>query len=295
MTAMRSMTGHGKGAAASGAWQVTVELKSVNHRFLDISCRLPRTWSFLEDTVRRELQQALRRGHVEVFLSVEAQGDQNASREVRVDTALAARYVDAARELAGATGVDPSLTMAQLLALEGVVETDEALPDEQAVSEAAAEAVRAAAAQLNAMREREGESLREDLSAHLSAAAALRERILERAPTVVESYRARLNERLSRLDVEPVDPARLAQEVALMADKCAIDEELARLSSHIGQMTGYLKASGEIGKKMDFLIQEMNREANTIGSKASDAQIAQCVVDLKSEIEKLREQIQNVE
>ena len=112
---------------------------------------------------------------------------------------------------------------------------------------------------------------------------------------MVESYRARLNERLSRLDVEPVDPARLAQEVALMADKCAIDEELARLSSHIGQMTGYLEASGEIGKKMDFLIQEMNREANTIGSKASDAQIAQCVVDLKSEIEKLREQIQNVE
>ena len=292
---MQSMTGCGKGSAQCGAWQVTVELKSVNHRFLDISCRLPRTWSFLEDTVRKGLQTGLKRGHVEVYVTVEAQGEDAASREVRVDTALAARYVTAAREISQATGVAPALTMAELLAMDGVVQTAEAVPDEEAVTAAAEEAMRLAVEQLNTMRSREGSHLREDLHLHLQAAASLRGQILKRAPTVVDDYRARLTERLSRLPVEPVDPARLAQEVALVADKCAIDEELSRLESHIRQMTGYLEASGEIGKKMDFLVQEMNREANTIGSKASDAQIAQCVVDLKSEIEKLREQIQNVE
>ena len=292
---MQSMTGCGKGSAQCGAWQVTVELKSVNHRFLDISCRLPRTWSFLEETVRKGLQAGLKRGHVEVYVTVEAQGEDAASREVRVDTALAARYVTAAREISQATGVAPALTMAELLAMDGVVQTAEAVPDTEAVTAAAEEAMRLAVEQLNTMRSREGSHLREDLRLHLQAAASLRGQILERAPTVVDDYRSRLTERLSCLPVEPVDPARLAQEVALMADKCAIDEELSRLESHIRQMTGYLDASGEIGKKMDFLVQEMNREANTIGSKASDAQIAQCVVDLKSEIEKLREQIQNVE
>ena len=146
---------------------------------------------------------------------------------------------------------------------------------------------------LTDMRIREGAHLRDDLQVHLDAAAALREQIASRAPQVVEEYRLRLTERLARLPIEPVDPARLAQEVALMADKCAIDEELSRLESHIAQMHVYLDVSGETGKKMDFLIQEMNREANTIGSKCSDAQMAQNVVNLKSEIEKMREQIQN--
>ena len=149
--------------------------------------------------------------------------------------------------------------------------------------------------QLCAMREREGESLRADLSAHLDAAAALRGKILLRAPGVVEDYRSRLQQRLAQLGADGVEPQRVAQEVAIMADRCAIDEELSRLESHIGQLRSYLDARGETGKKMDFLIQEMNREANTIGSKASDAQIAQRVVDLKSDIEKLREQVQNVE
>ena len=146
---------------------------------------------------------------------------------------------------------------------------------------------------LTDMRIREGAHLRDDLQVHLDAAAALREQIASRAPQVVEEYRLRLTERLARLPIEPVDPARLAQEVALMADKCAIDEELSRLESHIAQMHAYLDVFGETGKKMDFLIQEMNREANTIGSKCSDAQMAQNVVNLKSEIEKMREQIQN--
>ena len=165
--------------------------------------------------------------------------------------------------------------------------------DEDAVSALCADALSGAIAQLDDMRLREGENLRADLAEHLDNVAALREKVVAYAPKVVEEYRARLTEKLAKLPIEPVDPARLAQEVALMADKCAIDEELSRLMSHITQLRRYLDMQGETGKKMDFLIQEMNRETNTIGSKCSDAAIAQCVVDMKSEIEKLREQIQN--
>ena len=290
---MRSMTGCGRSQQREGAWEVTVELKAVNHRFLDIACRLPRSLSFLEETVRKALSARLRRGHVDVFVTV-ARTDAS-DRQVQVDEALAAAYRDAAERLAEVLGRAQRLDLAQLMAMEGVVTVTESDMDEEAVSAACRRAMDEAIHQLCAMREREGESLRADLSAHLDAAAALRGKILLRAPGVVEDYRARLQQRLAQLGADGVEPQRVAQEVAIMADRCAIDEELSRLESHIGQLRSYLDARGETGKKMDFLIQEMNREANTIGSKASDAQIAQLVVDLKSEIEKLREQVQNVE
>jgi uncharacterized protein (TIGR00255 family) len=179
--------------------------------------------------------------------------------------------------------------------MEGVTTLNEKEMDQELVSALCAEAVAQAAGQVAAMRKKEGEHLKEDLRVHLDNAAALREKILGRAPAVVSDYRERLESRLKNMISDGVDPQRLAQEVAIMADRCAIDEELARLESHLRQMENYLEAEGEIGKKMDFLIQEMNRETNTIGSKAQDGKIAQWVVDLKSEIEKLREQIQNVE
>ena len=290
---MRSMTGCGRSQQREGAWEVTVELKAVNHRFLDIACRLPRSLSFLEETVRKALSARLRRGHVDVFVTV-ARTDAS-DRQVQVDEALAAAYRDAAERLAEVLGRAQRLDLAQLMAMEGVVTVTESDMDEEAVSAACRRAMDEAIDQLCAMRAREGDSLRADLTVHLDAAAALREQILLRAPGVVEDYRARLQQRLAQLGADGVEPQRVAQEVAIMADRCAIDEELSRLESHIGQLRAYLDTKGEIGKKLDFLIQEMNREANTIGSKASDAQIAQQVVDLKSEIEKLREQVQNVE
>ena len=290
---MRSMTGCGRSQQREGAWEVTVELKAVNHRFLDIACRLPRSLAFLEEIVRKTLNARLRRGHVDVFVTV-ARTDAS-DRQVQVDEALAAAYRDAAVRLAEVLGRAQSLDLAQLMAMEGVVTVTESDMDEEAVSAACRRAMDEAIDQLCAMREREGESLRADLTVHLDAAAALRENILLRAPKVVEDYRTRLQQRLAQLGADGVEPQRVAQEVAIMADRCAIDEELSRLESHIGQLRAYLDTKGEIGKKLDFLIQEMNREANTIGSKASDAQIAQLVVDLKSEIEKLREQVQNVE
>ena len=182
-----------------------------------------------------------------------------------------------------------------LMTMEGVITLAEREMDQENITRLCGEALEEALNQLNAMRAKEGKHLREDLQLHLKATEELRKMILLRAPQVVLEYRTKLESRLSQMGVSGVDPQRLAQEVALIADRCAIDEELSRLESHLGQMNQYLDSEGEIGKKMDFLIQEMNREANTIGSKASDALIAQRVVDLKSEIEKMREQIQNVE
>ena len=287
---MRSMTGYGRCQTRRGEWETTVELRGVNHRYLDIACRLPRSLSFLEDVVRRELA-ALQRGHVDAFVSVRRVS--GSDRQAEIDEALAQTYMEAAQKLSALTGAANDLTVSRLLTLEGVTTLTEAAMDEETVTALCEEALREAVGQMQAMRLREGESLRADLAEHLANVEALRERIADRAPGVVEDYRARLTERLARLPIEPVEPQRLAQEVALMADKCAIDEELARLQSHIAQMRAYLDMDGEVGKKLDFLIQEMNREANTMGSKGNDAVIAQCVVDLKSEIEKLREQVQN--
>ena len=290
---MRSMTGCGRSQQREGAWEVTVELKAVNHRFLDIACRLPRSLSFLEETVRKALSARLRRGHVDVFVTV-ARTDAS-DRQVQVDEALAAAYRDAAERLAEVLGRFQRLDLAQLMTMEGVVTVTESDMDEEAVSAACRRAMDEAIHQLCAMREREGESLRADLTVHLDASAALREKILLRAPGVVEDYRARLQQRLAQLGAEDVEPQRVAQEVAIMADRCAIDEELSRLESHIGQLRAYLDAQGETGKKMDFLIQEMNREANTIGSKGNDLEQARNVVAIKAELEKIREQVQNIE
>ena len=290
---MRSMTGCGSGKVQQDGWEVTVDLKTVNHRFLDIGMRLPRNLSFLEQTVRDCLSRKISRGHADVFLTVK-RTDASAA-DVACDEDLAGRYLEAAERIAGKTGVVNDLTVSRLMKMEGVLTLNERELDEELVSSICAEATEIAAAQLVQMREREGAHLKEDLTVHLDAADALRALILKRAPAVVEEYREKLETRLKNLLTDSVEPQRLAQEVAIIADRCAIDEELARLDSHIRQMRKYLDSENEIGKKMDFLIQEMNREANTIGSKASDAAIAQHVVDLKSEIEKLREQIQNVE
>ncbi len=290
---MHSMTGCGTGRIRRDGWEVTVEMKTVNHRFLDISLRLPRNLSFLDQTVRESISGRIRRGHVDVFLTV--RNTDASSIQVETDLDLAGNYLEIAARLAEKTGTENDMTVSRVLQMEGVTTLTEREMDQETVREICREASETALDQLEVMREKEGVNLREDLRTHLAAAGDLREKILHRAPDVVREYREKLETRLKSLGVEGIDPQRLAQEVAIIADRCAIDEELSRLESHIHQLYDYLDASGEIGKKMDFLIQEMNREANTIGSKASDAEIARYVVDLKSEIEKLREQIQNVE
>ena len=290
---MRSMTGCGSGKVQQEGWEVTIDLKTVNHRFLDIGMRLPRNLAFLEQTVRDSIGKKIRRGHADVFVTVKRTDASSVS--VECDPELAKLYAEAADQLAERTGIRNDLTVSRLMGMEGVLTLNEREMDEELVSAICAEAASIAAEQLVLMREREGAHLQEDLKLHLDAADSLRKAILERAPLVVQEYKEKLEARLKNLLTEAAEPQRIAQETAIIADRCAIDEELARLDSHIRQMRKYLQSEDEIGKKMDFLIQEMNREANTIGSKASDAAIAQHVVDLKSEIEKMREQIQNVE
>ena len=290
---MRSMTGCGRSRTADAGWELTLELRTVNHRFLDIAMRLPRELGFLESTIRTELGHALYRGHVDVFLQVK--NHDSASRQIDLDEKLAAAYLAAAEKLSEMGCAAGTLSAGELLRLEGVVQLTDPDIDQTAVTDLCIKACREAAAEVRRMREAEGSMLRQDLTAHLRQVETLRREIAQRAPDVVTQHREVMEKRLETVLTTPVDPARLAQEVALFADKCAIDEELARLESHVRQMENYLCEPEEIGKKMDFLVQEMNREANTIGSKASDAQIAQLVVNLKSEIEELREQVQNVE
>ena len=290
---MRSMTGCGNSRISRDGWEVSVEIKTVNHRFLDISMRLPRNISFLEPVIRQCISDRIHRGHADVFLTVRHSGE--SSLDITPDYQLAEQYVRIAGEMSKRTGAGNDLCASNLMKMEGVLTLTEKEMDQDTVSGLCREAAGNALELIISMREKEGMHLQEDLNYHLGEVEKLRTQILQRAPGVVEDYRKRLENRLKKLNADGVEPQRLAQEVALTADRCAIDEELARLDSHIRQMRIYLQENNEIGKKMDFLIQEMNREANTIGSKASDATIAQMIVDLKSEIEKMREQIQNVE
>ena len=290
---MQSMTGYGRCQAALEGREMTLEVKTVNHRFLDLSFRLPRNVGFLEEILRRELTAAFQRGHMDVFVAY--RNTRSDARQVRVDTALAGAYVEAARQVQEIAGTDEALSVAQLMAMPDVVQIAEAQEDQGAVEQLAGLALEGVIAEVRAMRAREGEALRRNLMEHLNALAQLRDRMADRAPLVPLAYRERLNARLAELGAETVEPQRLAQEVALFADKCAIDEELSRLASHIAQMRACLEEKGAVGRRLDFLTQEMNREVNTIGSKASDLEITQAVVAAKSEIEKLREQVQNVE
>lgn len=290
---MQSMTGYGRCQVIRDGRELTLEIKTVNHRFLDLSFRLPRSVSFLEEMLRRELTTRFRRGHVDVFIAY--RNTRADAHSVQVDTALVQSYVQAAQEIMQQIGNGKLPSTMELMTLPDVLQVTEKPEDSQVVEALALEALEQVTGDVRAMRVREGAALARDLSEHLDALAALRERIACRAPEVPRLYRERLTARLAELPLAPVEPQRLAQEVALLADKAAIDEELSRLESHIVQMRACLEAAGETGRRLDFLTQEMNREVNTIGSKAGDSEIAAAVVAAKSEIEKLREQVQNVE
>lgn len=290
---MLSMTGYGKVQLSADGREITVELKSVNHRFLDISCRLPRALSFAEDALRKTIGQYLKRGHVDVFVNY--QNMRQDARTVRVDAALAEQYRDAVKQLCEITGAEDDCKASYYAQLPDVITVEVAQDDQDAVLALLKEAACQALSQMVNMRTHEGDALKKDLSEHLMLMEAQVKLIAARAPEVPKLYQERLLARLKDMQVNDLDEQRLAQEVALMADHCAIDEELSRLSSHIAQTRLVMDQQGEAGRKLDFLVQEMNREVNTIGSKASDAQITKCVVAAKSEIEKLREQVQNVE
>ncbi len=291
---MRSMTGYGKGTHSADGRELTVELKSVNHRYLDVSMRLPRHLSFLEDVFRTMLSERLARGHVDVYVGY--RNTRSDARTVRIDTDLLSAYVASARAANAMLSLQDDLTLSNCLRLPDVAEIAEADEDREAVSAVARNALELAVAELIGMRELEGERLKTDLSARNETLLALAEEIALRAPCVVEEYRQKLTERVEQLlgSVE-IDRARLATEVALFADRASIDEEIVRLRSHAAQMRLLLADSEPAGRKLDFVVQEMNREFNTIGSKANDGELTRRVLLAKAEIEKIREQVQNIE
>lgn len=288
---MQSMTGYGRARACRDGREITIELKTVNHRFLDLSFRMPKNLMFLEDMLRARINaSALKRGHVDVFVTyANTRAD---AREVSVDGTLLEAFAQALKGAKDALDPYRRMTAAEALTLSGALTITQAEEDAGAVGELAAEAFDAALDKLMDMRLKEGDHLQADLLSNLEELSTLRKAVAERAPEVPIEYRQRLMVRLEEWQVN-ADAQRVAQEVAFMADHCAIDEELSRLESHIAQFRDSVENGVEVGRKLDFLIQEMNREINTIGSKASDGKIVQCVVSAKCVVEKLREQVQN--
>lgn len=290
-----SMTGFGRGMAAQDGREMTVELKSVNHRYLDLSFRMPRHISFAEDTLRTALNDSLSRGHVDVYVNY--RNTRSDAKEVRIDTALLGAYLKSVKAAAAELREENDMTLSNALRLPDVTDIVEADEDDEAVKALTKEAVDKAIAELITARRGEGERLANDLTERLATVDGLRGKIETRAPMVVEEYRIKLNERIEAMlgGTVEVDAQRLATEVALFADKASIDEELVRLKSHTAQARELLSQSEAAGRRLDFVVQEMNREFNTIGSKANDAEIAKLVILGKAELEKIREQVQNIE
>ncbi len=291
---MRSMTGYGKGTASSAGLTVTAEIKTVNHKFFDWNMKMPKGFLFVEDDAKKAVAGAVSRGHVDLYLTVEKQTAE--AGEYRADAALARMYVDSARQLSETLGVPFDITASSLMKNPDIVTLSETEIDDETVRKVTLEAVSEAVSALVAMREREGAALAADLSEKLASIEASLEEVKKEAPRAVAEYRRKLRARIDEaLGQLPLDEARLATEVALFADKCAIDEEISRLGAHIAAMRALIASQGQVGRKLDFLVQEMNRETNTIGSKANDLAITERVLAMKNDIEKIREQAQNAE
>ena len=292
---IKSMTGYGRARQELHKRDITVEVRSVNNRYLDCTVKMPRMYTFAEDAVKKHVQQAMSRGKVDVFITVDATAADVS--KVAVNGDLAAQYAAALRELAavcGAESYQPSPeTLARFPDVLTVTKEDE---DLETVSADLCAVLDQALDAYNAMRAVEGKKLAEDIAGRLDAIERYTGQVEARSPETVAEYRAKLTARMEEvLQSTAIDPQRILMEAAIYADKVAVDEETVRLRSHVAQLRTMLESDEPMGRKMDFLIQEVNRESNTIGSKCNDVAIAEIVVGLKAEVEKMREQVQNVE
>ena len=293
---IKSMTGFGRGEYTDGKRRIVVEIKSVNHRYSDISIKMPRRYGFAEDKVKSTVKEKIRRGKVDVSIMVEniTENDVN----IKLNEMLAKQYFDNLNQLKSQFELDGDVSLKLLATMPDVMKAIPDVEDEEEITKAILIPTAEAAANLEAMRAVEGEKLAEDLIAKGDNVKELLDKIEERAPIVAAAYTEKLRERITALigDSVQVPEDRILVEAAIFADKCAIDEEITRLNSHIIQLKNIItKSTQPDGKKLDFLVQEMNREANTIGSKANDITITGHMLDIKSEIEKIREQVQNIE
>ena len=292
---IKSMTGYGRARQMLHKRDITVEVRSVNNRYLDCTVKMPRMYTFAEDAIKGCVQKAISRGKVDVFITVDASAADVA--KVTVNRELAAGYVSALRELAEVCGsenfqVGPE-TLSRFPDVLTVTKADE---DLESVSADLCAVLEEALAAYNTMRAVEGAKLAEDIGNRLTAIETYTGQVEERSPQTVAEYRAKLTARMQEvLQSTTIDAQRILTEAAIYADKVAVDEETVRLRSHVAQLRTMLESDQPMGRKMDFLIQEVNRESNTIGSKCNDVAIAQVVVNLKAEVEKMREQVQNIE
>lgn len=290
-----SMTGYGGATKRFGGFIIQFEIKSVNHRYGEVVIRMPREWACYEDGLRRLVQRHVKRGRIDVFINKERE-DQ--ASPLTLNTSVVEAYLNAADEIGAKYGTDSKISVADLLRLPDVM-TKAPSSDQDQLSEALElvlqEGLGEAVNGLVVMRETEGGHLAEDIDNHLTRLEEIHAELITLAPEVVKDYRIRLESRLSELIEGALDEQRFATEVAIFADRCNIDEELIRLKSHFEQCRGLLQSCEPVGRKLDFLIQEMNRETNTIGSKANHLALVNRVVDMKAELEKIREQAANIE
>ncbi len=290
---MNSMTGYGRATADQGGRQLTIELKSVNHRFLDLNFRMPRSFSFLEEDMRKQISKKVVRGHVDVFATYKNLRDD--AKQVTVDLGLLSAYRRALDEIHRAVPCKDDCSLMGLARLSDVLTLTEQDEDLDALKQLMKDALAAALSDLSDMRAREGRELKKDLLSRVAALEDLTGRIEERYPATIAEYAERLKARVQELIAQNIDEQRMAQEIAIMADRSAISEETVRLRSHFTQLREMLSCKEAVGRKLDFIVQELNREVNTISSKSQDIPITQMVVSAKAEIEKMREQVQNIE
>ena len=292
--AIKSMTGYGSAKGSCAGMNIGIEIRSVNNRYLDCSVRLPRNFLFAEDAIKSRVQAFVSRGKVDVFVSVENDGTDEVT--VRVNEPLARSYAEAVHAVSDKLGLSESISAYDICRLPDVLSVEKQDLDTDALTAAFTEIADAALREHDRMRTREGQKLSDDISGRLETVEAYVGDIEKRSPETVAQYREKLYRKMCEvLESTAVDEQRILLEAGIFADKVAVDEETVRLRSHVSQMRGMLKTGSPIGRKMDFLTQEFNRESNTIGSKCSDPEITKVVIELKSEIEKIREQVQNIE
>lgn len=291
---MKSMTGYGRARTAVRGREITVEVRAVNHRYLDVNVKCPRAYGFLEEALKKAAGTRISRGKVDIFVQMESV-DADDTR-VRVNLPLAQSYLDALRQLSEATGLPNDVSLLSLAKMPDVLTGERVEEDTEELTRDVLSVFHQAVDEFEVMRAREGEKMAADVRARGETILTLVSAVEARAPQRVVEYREKLEKRMQEILADTaIDPQRILTEAAIYADRTAVDEETVRLRSHLHQLDLMLSEEKPVGRKLDFLVQEMNRESNTIGSKANDAELAKIVVDLKSEIEKIREQIQNIE
>ncbi len=291
---VKSMTGYGRASETLNSRGITVEVRSVNHRYLDCTVKSPRAYAFLDEKLKTCLSEFVARGKVDIYVSIDNSDSANVS--VSLNESLLNGYFDVFEKLNTQYGVNKDVSVSEIIRIPDVLVIEKQEDDEEELSADVLSVLRNALTEHNEMRRKEGSRLAADILSRLEIIENLARTVEERSPKCVEEYREKLELRMREiLESVAVDQQRILTEAAIFADKIAVDEETVRLHSHISQFLDMLKGGGAVGRKLDFLVQELNREVNTIGSKANDLEITSIVVDIKAEIEKIREQVQNIE